>query len=96
MKRVKLPFHRRHVDDVLSRSGVRVINAFNAHSAQRRNRVDELHFEQLTVEISSSSRRRSSAAQIDLLEILIEHAGGKHGALRDDSSTTRHLRQRGA
>ena len=71
---VELPFHRRHVDDVLvalrcsqhERLQARVEN-------ERRNRVDEVHFQQFDGRhFRQQQPPRVAFAQVDLLQIRIE------------------------
>ena len=86
---VELPFHRRHVDDVL----VALRRAQHQRlqprvDDERRDRVDQLHFQQLDRRhLGQQQPPGIAAAQIDLLQILIEPAFGKQIASAPASSS---------
>ena len=76
---VELPFHRRHVDDVLVALRRAQHQRLEARvDDERRDRVHELHLEQLhRRHLGHQQPPGVAAAQIDLLQILIEPALGE-------------------
>ena len=76
---VELPLHRRHVDDVLVALRRAQHQRLEARvEDERRDRVDQLHLEQLDRRhLGQQQPPRVALAQIDLLQILIEPPFGK-------------------
>ena len=73
---VELPLDRRHVDDVLVALGRAQHQRLQARvQHERRDRVDELHLEQLDRrDLGEQQAPRVALAQVDLLQILVEPA----------------------
>ena len=71
---VELPFHRRHVDDVLVAPGSAEHQRLEPRvDDERCDRVDQLHFQELhRRHFVQQQAPRVAAAQIDLLQVPIE------------------------
>ena len=95
---VELPFDGRDVDDVLVALGCRQHQRLEPRVEQERgDRVDELRLEQLDRrDLREQEPPRVPLAQIDLLEIGVERAGGEEPvAAGQILGEQRHLRELG-